>query len=292
MKNRIRLVALLLAFCGFGLSPVIVPAGWAQEAAPKAVLADGDCVKCHEKEPAQIAAKGMAHKTEITCIACHEGHRPKVANNIPECSNCHSGSSHFKIEGCKSCHNPHSPLDISLKGELKSVCLTCHEAQGKELAANPSKHAEVACNFCHADKHGVIPECVQCHTPHSKNMTQADCKACHQAHQPLLLTYGSQTPSLQCAACHQVAYDLLMASETKHRNVSCVTCHADKHKTIPQCSDCHGMPHAAGMHQKFPKCGDCHNIAHDLNSWKTAPGAKAPQGSKPSQGGKAPKGTK
>jgi predicted CXXCH cytochrome family protein len=286
MKKRIYLLASLLFLGAFALTPGLTATAQAQPAAAKATLVDGDCAKCHEKEPQQIETKGAAHKTEISCRSCHENHRPKVAKNIPECSNCHSGTPHYQLKDCKTCHNPHMPLDITLKGELKEVCLTCHEQQGKEVKANPSKHGEVSCNFCHADKHGVIPECVQCHQPHAPTMTQADCKTCHQAHQPLLLTYGSQTANSQCASCHQKANDLLMASESKHRTVTCVTCHADKHKKIAQCSDCHGMPHAPGMHQKFPKCGDCHNIAHDLNNWKAQPAAK------PQPATKAPQGTK
>jgi hypothetical protein len=37
--------------------------------------------------------------------------------------------------------------------------------------------------------------------------------------------------------------------------------------TDPECTDCHGLPHADSMHQRFPKCGECHNVAHDLNNW-------------------------
>jgi predicted CXXCH cytochrome family protein len=220
----------------------------------------------------------MAHQTQINCRDCHAGHRPMVASNIPECSNCHSGTPHFDLKGCKSCHNPHAPKDISLKGELKDVCLTCHAAQGKELVAGPSKHAQVACNFCHADKHGFVPQCVDCHQPHSTSMTQADCKSCHQAHMPLALTYGAEVQSAMCAACHGQAFNLLQASPAKHREIACVTCHANKHKTVPKCSDCHGLPHAEGMHKRFPQCGECHNIAHDLNNWpakQDGKGAKA-----------------
>ena len=264
----------------------------------KAVLTASDCVKCHEKEPAAIEAKGSAHKTAINCQDCHAGHRPKVAKNIPQCSNCHEGEPHFKVEGCLTCHNPHQPLEIVLKGEQKAVCLTCHDSQGKELVANPSKHTEVACNFCHANKHGVIPECVQCHDPHSKNMTKADCKTCHQAHQPLTLNYPAETASAHCAACHDTAFNQLMASKTKHKELACAFCHQNKHKTIPNCSDCHGTPHAAGMHQKFPKCGDCHNIAHDLNNWggqkeqQKAPAPKAPAPKAPPAKAPAQKGSK
>ncbi len=230
-----------------------------------AVLANTDCVKCHARQPQEIEANGAAHKTQIGCQDCHTGHRPSSANNIPQCSMCHDGQEHFKLQGCTGCHNPHSPLQIVLKGDLKAPCLTCHVDQNAQLEANPSKHTTFACNFCHAERHGVIPECVQCHEPHSAQMTQADCGKCHQAHQPLVVTYGAETPNSSCGACHSGAYQLLAASKYKHKDVACVTCHQNKHKTIPQCSDCHGLPHAEGIHKKFPKCGDCHNIAHDLN---------------------------
>ncbi len=289
VKNSVRSLVWMLLGVGIGLFLVAASPAAAQEGA---VLTSADCQKCHDRQPKEIAAKGAAHKTEIDCLACHESHRPKVAKNIPQCSNCHSGTPHFEIKDCMSCHNPHAPLEITLKGELKAVCLTCHEGPGKDLAANPSKHAEVACNFCHAEKHGVIPECVSCHEPHSKQMTQADCKTCHQAHKPLALTYGKEVPSAQCAACHDQAFGLLMASKTKHRDLSCVACHASKHKTVPQCADCHGLPHAEGMHKKFPQCGDCHNIAHDLNNWSGKGSSKETQGGKPQPAAKPQQGTK
>jgi len=239
-------------------------------AADKPVLTIADCAKCHDEEPRQIAEAGGAHKEAITCLDCHTGHRPSSPNNIPQCSMCHTGADHYKLENCLRCHNPHQPLKVKLEGELKAECLTCHTSENEQMEANPSKHATFACNFCHAEKHGVIPECVQCHEPHSKNVTQADCGTCHQAHQPLVLTYPDSTPNILCAACHKTENDMLMASKTKHHDVTCVTCHPNKHKTVPQCSDCHGLPHAEGIHKKFPKCGQCHNIAHDLNNFKTS----------------------
>ncbi|MBI5443923.1 MAG: cytochrome C, partial [Deltaproteobacteria bacterium] len=251
---------LLVGLFVFGFSVGTPRDTWAA-----AALTAADCEKCHVKEPGEIAAKGQKHKTEINCQDCHTDHRPKVAKNIPECSNCHSGKPHYEVQGCKTCHNPHMPLEIALKGELKEVCLTCHKGPSEAMAAGPSKHAALACNFCHAEKHGVIPACLKCHKPHSATMAQGDCGTCHKAHKPLELAYGDKTASTLCAACHDDAFALLSASKTKHRTVPCVQCHAQKHKTIPRCSDCHGMPHAPGMHQKFPKCGDCHNIAHDLN---------------------------
>ncbi len=234
--------------------------------AQPAALVVADCVKCHDVQSAQIDANGAKHKTDIDCQACHEGHRPKSAKNIPLCSNCHSGKSHYELKECASCHNPHQPLLVTLTGQQKAVCLTCHAGPAKDMATNPSKHASVACNFCHAEKHGMIPNCVDCHKPHSAAMTQKDCNLCHKAHKPTELLYGPSTATQMCAACHDDVNKTLTASKAKHNQVACVTCHANKHKTVPNCSECHGLPHGA-MHDKFPKCGQCHNTAHDLNNW-------------------------
>lgn len=235
--------------------------------AEQAVLSVADCVKCHSEQPAQIAANGASHKTEIDCQACHGGHRPSVASNIPKCSDCHAGSAHYEVDNCLGCHNPHQPLNVNLTGEHKTVCVSCHSGPQKQMVASPSKHATFACNFCHADTHGTIPNCVDCHEPHSASMTQDNCATCHQAHKPLDLSYPASTASQLCAACHDSANAILMASPAKHSQIACVTCHANKHMTVPLCTDCHGLPHAQAMHDRFPKCGECHNVAHDLNNW-------------------------
>lgn len=237
-------------------------------ASAKSNLSIKDCSKCHEIEPREINAAGAAHESQINCLDCHTGHRPMNANNIPACSQCHEGTDHYSLDNCMSCHNPHQPLNVVLEGELKAECLTCHTEQNAQLIANPSMHSEESCNFCHADKHGTIPDCTECHEPHSAEMVQNDCAACHEAHQPTVLQYANTTPNLLCASCHDTAYNELSASQTKHHDVACVECHADKHMTVPLCSDCHGTPHAAGIHAKFPQCGDCHNTAHDLDNLK------------------------
>ena len=235
--------------------------------AAQATLNVADCVKCHTEQPAEIEADGASHKTEIDCQACHEGHRPSVENNIPACNDCHDGEDHYAVDNCTSCHNPHQPLNVILEGDHKKVCVSCHSGPAKEMAANPSMHETFACNFCHADNHGTIPDCVDCHDPHAETMTQANCSTCHQAHQPLVLKYAGNTASTLCASCHDSVYDTLTASKAKHSQVTCAACHADQHKTVPACNDCHGLPHAEGMHKRFPSCSECHNIAHDLNNW-------------------------
>ncbi len=229
-------------------------------------LENTDCAKCHDAQPQQIEANGGKHKSAVGCTDCHIGHPPKVSDNIPQCSMCHAGEPHFALANCLGCHtNPHTPLDITLAGELKPECLTCHGEVGNQLSAKPSKHTELFCNFCHADKHGAIPECSQCHEPHSAEMAAVACGSCHgNAHQPLVVTYADTTPDSSCAACHGDIAQTLKASKYKHSQVSCATCHQEKHKMIPACADCHGVPHPPEMLQNFKSCLECHLNPHDL----------------------------
>ncbi len=270
-------------------APAAAPAAPAKAATPaapvkKVPLANDDCVKCHSKEPADVAAAGAKH-TDVTCTGCHEKHRPTSKNNIPGCNQCHDGKPHYNLKGqCLGCHkNPHQPTNIAMAGNLTDPCLSCHTQQIKQLKDNKSKHSALFCTTCHA-VHRKIPPCIQCHKPHSAQMVQADCKKCHKAHMPKVVTYGTDLPSKDCAACHKKAFDLLNANPSKHKTLSCVYCHQGKHKMVPTCQSCHGTPHPAGMLAKFPKCGDCHSIGHDLNRWEaaapkapgTAPKAAAP----------------
>lgn len=266
MRVSQRLSALApsaVALCAWLVLLAVVPnQGFA------AVLQNADCIKCHQAQPQQISAQGGKHQAAVGCLDCHVGHPPPAVDNIPQCAMCHSGAPHYELPNCALCHvNAHTPLELTLKGELKAECLSCHAPIGDKLNAHPSAHKEVSCNYCHADTHGMIPDCVLCHQPHSQQMTQKDCASCHDAHKPLLVVYDEKLPSVHCAACHDTAMKQIAASPTKHQPLACVFCHQDQHKMVPLCSDCHGVPHAPGIHARFPNCGDCHNIAHDLNNW-------------------------
>lgn len=272
--NAPRLVRLALSLT----AAVMLLAGTAVQspaaettAAAKPVLSDSDCVKCHSGPPADIAAAGGWHK-KVGCTNCHEGHRPSSKNNIPQCSQCHEGKPHFdSLKGqCLKCHrNPHTPLKITFTSTMTDPCLTCHTQQISQLRQFKSKHSALYCSTCHS-VHRMIPKCVQCHTPHSPQMAPTECKKCHRAHQPKNVQYKSDVPSVDCAACHKKEYDLLTHSHAKHKALACAYCHQERHKMMPKCQDCHGVPHPAGIMAKFPRCGECHNIAHDLNHWPAA----------------------
>jgi hypothetical protein len=98
-------------------------------------------------------------------------------------------------------------------------------------------------------------------------MAVSECKKCHKAHLPKLVTYAADIPSKDCAGCHKKAFDLLIASNAKHATLTCSSCHQERHKMTPDCRSCHGSPHPSDFMVKFPRCGDCHKIAHDLNNW-------------------------
>ena len=281
MKKMSPMRRLLLLVPGLLLAAT---AAFAEAPAPaKPVLANTDCAKCHSPQPGDIATAGGKHKTEVGCTDCHSGHRPTSPKNIPECSNCHSGKPHYQTTGCLNCHkNPHTPLNITFTGNMTDPCLACHTPQITQLRENKSKHTVLACTTCHR-VHRQVPQCVQCHKPHSAEMTAADCKQCHKAHMPKVVTYAETISNKSCAACHQKAFDLLAGSKAKHSKLACAFCHKAKHKTVPQCQDCHGMPHPAGMMAKFAKCGDCHGVAHDVNNW---PSQAKPEASKDDSGKK------
>lgn len=237
-------------------------------AAPAAGLTADDCIKCHATPPADVAAAGGKHKSEVSCLDCHEKHRPVSKANIPKCTQCHDGKEHYKLKDCSVCHrNPHKPTAISFANNLTDACLGCHKPQIKQMTDNKSKHTKLACSYCHT-AHRQIPECTKCHTKlHAATMVPADCKKCHKPHMPTGLTYGQEVPNKDCGSCHKKALELMNATQTKHKDVSCVRCHKDKHKTVPSCEQCHPKPHPAKLLAKFPKCGSCHYIAHDLNNW-------------------------
>lgn len=229
-------------------------------------MTNAQCILCHPQQPETIEARGGKHKTEVGCLDCHEEHPPLGTQAIPECSNCHSGESHYELKHCSSCHSDtHAPLDLKFKGDITGHCLTCHQQQGREVKKHRSAHTDLACSECHA-AHRQIPECMECHEKHTPDMDFEACLSCHPVHKPLEITYAEDIPSGYCGGCHEEALYLLDNNTSKHHEFGCGYCHRDKHKVIPPCYACHGTPHPKTMLDKFPECGRCYGISHDLRS--------------------------
>ena len=228
------------------------------------VLANSDCIKCHSREPVTIKDKGGLHKTDVTCLDCHEEHPPQGTEAIPPCSNCHEGKSHYDLPKCLSCHSdPHAPLELALADDLIGPCLTCHEQQGKEFKDHPSKHGDESCTSCHT-VHKEIPDCSVCHEPHAPGQTGQDCLGCHPVHHPLVIEYPLSTSRAFCTPCHKEIGNLMSQTTTKHQDFTCAFCHRGKHPMLPTCTACHGAPHSKTTHEKMPDCLECHLDNHNL----------------------------
>jgi hypothetical protein len=160
----------------------------------------------------------------------------------------------------------------------KDDCVKCHAAQVKNIAEAGGKHRNVPCVGCHPGHppavKNPIAQCTKCHLRTKKgHFTVSGCLNCHMnPHTPLKITFKDGQP---CLNCHESQIQLLSESKSKHSVLDCTICHQGKHKTIPECRNCHGSPHPAGIMRKFPKCDDCHTAAHDpYNS--AAPAANVP----------------
>ncbi len=271
----------LLFFCilGFGLSLVgcIAPAapGPSVEEDIMAVYAAGvrrlepkDCGRCHTKIYDLIKTKGGKHR--IDCQQCHvEFHvyRPgkiPYEDVLPKCEDCHEQVHGADMAKCSGCHSEaHAPLNIPADRFLEEGCSTCHSEADKEMKTYVTQHTELYCFTCHHTRHGYIPKCVECHQPHSEEMTPAECIVCHPPHKALQVVYPENITPETCAVCHRDDYETLKESNTKHTALDCAKCHPE-HRTIIRCRECHPDPHDPATLQKFTVCGRCHGVAHSL----------------------------
>lgn len=232
------------------------------------------CNSCHEQATADIDAFGRAHKTQLSCVDCHQEH-PPAENAIPACADCHNSDDnpHFAVGACAGCHNPHKPAVNELYTLLnsRSVCGSCHEQVEEQLRAKPSAHNR-DCVACHRQHRGA-PTCLGCHDGHDDAMTGADCLACHQPHAPLQIEMKSEPAPRLCAACHESLTEQIESAGGAHRDeISCSSCHQSH--PAGSCSHCHSehpqkgqaipescyVCHALSSHPHFTvgDCQDCH----------------------------------
>lgn len=229
-----------------------------------------ECGRCHPHFYDLIRTEGGKHR--IDCQRCHVKfhiYRPgkvQYKDIMPKCSACHDLVHGADLAQCSECHsNAHAPLNIPAGRALEQGCHVCHPELDKEMKTYITQHTELYCFSCHHTRHKYVPECMECHQPHTKGMTQAECLTCHPPHKALQVVYPEDIPQEACAGCHRHAYDMLKQSNTKHMALSCVKCHPDEHRAIMRCRECHPQIHsrAAKLH-RLPVCGKCHGVAHSL----------------------------
>jgi hypothetical protein len=227
-----------------------------------------ECGRCHTYFYDLIRTQGGKHR--IDCQKCHVKfhiYRPgrvEYEEILPTCDACHGQVHGADLAQCSECHSEvHAPLNLPADRALEQGCHICHPELDREMKTYVTQHTRLYCISCHHTRHGYVPECMECHQPHKKGMTQAECLTCHPPHKALQVVYPEDIPQEACAGCHGHAYDMLNQSSRKHRTVSCAKCHP-KHRAITRCRECHPEAHSVAMLQKFPVCGRCHGVAHSL----------------------------
>lgn len=242
------------------------------------------CRDCHEEVDADIKQQqgyhGLNKVTDSDCNYCHTEHKGRDADiihmsietfdhsstdyvlmgahTVSNCTGCHLPGEKYR-EAPKTCVDCHQENDVH-KGHLGEECEDCHDERSwvhQEFDHDATelplleKHAEVACDDCHAGRqYKDIP--AVCHVCHGMNDVHAG-------------RYGSD-----CTACHSEAgwdriqfdhdRDTEYSLDGKHGEVKCDVCHAGKlHDVKPgtECIACHrGDDEHSGRYGR--NCQSCH----------------------------------
>jgi hypothetical protein len=260
----------VFAFAGDGkkIATVTIPPAPELYAAEPQPLTVNQCGQCHPGIFRDLKNDGTKHRFD--CQKCHttfHAYNPKKGGweaLMPKCSSCHAEPHGKSFTDCASCHsNPHTPKKVAMEKRLTNACGECHSSPKEQLVKFPSKHSQLACQKCHTT-HGYKPSCFNCHKPHHQGQELATCTTCHSVHKPLQIAYDTNVPAVTCGSCHTKVYATWQKTPSKHGKVNCATCHHSKHRFVPQCSECHGLPHKKEIHEHFPKCLSCHLDVHDL----------------------------
>lgn len=225
------------------------------------------CGQCHPGVYQDVKKEGGRHT--FHCQNCHKSfhsynpNKNNWAEIMPKCSSCHTLPHGQAFTECAACHqNPHAAAKVPMTQKLLASCAGCHAGPPEELKKYPSKHTTLSCADCHTT-HGLIPSCNMCHKPHYEGQEFKTCASeCHPVHMPKQIAYKKDVGARTCGACHAKVYATWTATPSRHAKVNCAACHL-KHGVIPQCTDCHGLPHSKQLHERFAKCLTCHQDAHN-----------------------------
>ncbi len=228
--------------------------------------ADAQCSACHTEHVGRDARIVNLQPSRFDHAATD--YALEGAHGAVACAACHAaGKKHREAPGrCVDCHKAAEPHE----GRLGTDCASCHSPKtwsdasfdhGKTKFSLQARHAEIACNACHAGNRwkDTPTQCVSCHAVDDVHRTQR---------------------GIQCGSCHnQKAWDDARFDHGKetgfvlvgsHAKASCQACHTSgnlKTKIPKDCVGCHaGSDAHAG--RLGTKCDTCH--AADARRWKPA----------------------
>lgn len=223
-------------------------AGWALEQSHRTL----DCADCHtakfRRSPAAaLAPRGAAPRwigLEASCASCHtDVHRGALA---ADCLDCHD-----QREWKPAPRFTHDSTDYPLTGKHADVaCNDCHAAARVATRRTPAgdtipvyrdlPHAE--CSACHADPHkgGLGATCADCHLTSSFAAVNRQGFAHERTRYPL----RGRHAAVKCEGCH----DFSIPRGRRPAFATCGTCHQDPHEgsaTLAgkpaDCDACHGL---------------------------------------------------
>ena len=136
------------------------------------------CASCHQDQGRQLRENPSRHSV-LECTACHLEHGDWLS-----CLDCHEPhGSGMSLADCLQCHPAHRPRVVKYGNQVPDDwCAGCHGEVVETLAANRTKHHDLACVYCHKYQHKLVPECETCHgRPHGTKMHRKypDCRECH-----------------------------------------------------------------------------------------------------------------
>ena len=178
------------------------------------------CLDCHDvKDAAMMKAHQDQPLEKADCLQCHDPHQSEIAEPDAGIS-----ARSFAGKQCDNCHQPAKDGKVVLmQKDVKSLCVTCHEDEVKQIASAKVQHP------------GAAGDCTDCHNPHagkSPGFLQPDpvaaCLACHPDQAEELKKKHVHQPAFEqgCATCHEPhGGNNAHLLRTSNVNALCLECH-------------------------------------------------------------------
>jgi len=227
-----------------------------------------DCQECHTTQswtPAFLDGNAFNHAAQSSFDLLL--HKIDYSGQAMRCSACHvNGYENSTISSCVACHSQGEERTVFMQKHQDlygAACLDCHDGRDRmhgfdhqEHFSLEGKHADLACQECHADKSfaGTPQECAACHAEPSihAGFFGLKCQSCHTA---------------QAWAPAQLQFHGFPINHGDQGGADCNTCHTDRY-TEYTCYNCHEHQREAilDVHLSagisagtLPTCVDCHN---------------------------------
>lgn len=247
------------------------------------LLADAECLECHDDTDAML---GFVHDANAQCTDCHgasAGHadKPRTApTRVFErfgaghglnsaCLECHDNEGRVHWESgphgdadvaCNGCHTIHQSRDAVRVDRLQpEVCTDCHKgllAQFNLPSRHPIEEGKAQCSGCHA-VHGSGNE---------KSLVEATvtqtCVACHDEKRgPFIFEHDPVTED--CGLCHKPHGSMLPSLLTSRPPFLCQQCHlaASHPSRLPDGT----ALMANDFNLRAKGCVNCHSQVHGSN---------------------------